>query len=189
MAKRRLKFPQISRIFNAKPVKIGVKFLVFAVLAGFLIINLLPLPSFDLFAFEQAKITVMLFPKDISIHLILAQEYLKRGDVEALERELLLSQELVEKNPPSTPSVLGEALSPIKILEKIKNEPQRIGQEISYWENVVSQKPDYRDAYLQLAILNYRIYKNEKAKEYLKRAREIDPNYEPARGLERVLEE
>lgn len=187
MAKRRLKFPQISRIFNAKPVKIGVKLLVFSVLAGFLVINLLPLPSFDLFAFEQAKITVMLFPKDISTHLILAQEYLKRGDVEALERELLLSQELVEKNPPSTPSVLGEALSPIKILEKIKNEPQAIREEISYWENVVSQKPDYRDAYLQLAILNYQIYENEKAREYLKKVQELDPNFQPAKELEKIL--
>lgn len=188
MAKRRLKFPHISRIFNAKPLRIGVKIFVFGVLAGFLVVNLFPsLPS-DFFAFERAKLAVMFYPNDLNSHLFLVQEYLKRGELEEVERELLLAQELTEKTPETTSSgVLGATLSPIKILAKIKNEPQRIKNEISFWEKVVSEKPDYRDAYLQLAILNYQIYENEKAKEYLRIALELDPNYEPARKLEKIL--
>jgi len=140
--------------------------------------------------FERAKLAAMLYPNDLSSHLLLAQEYLKRGNMEGVERELLLAQDLGGKTSATSsgsPTVLGVFLSPSKILEKIKNEPKRIREEISFWEKVISEKPDYRDAYLQLAILNYQIYKKERAKEYLEKALKIDPNFAPARQLENLL--
>lgn len=188
MAKNRLKFPHISRILTAKPFLAGLKLVVLATMAGFLAINLFPSLSPDLWAFERTKLTVMLFPKDITSHLLLVQEYLKRGELSEVERELTLAQGLVEKNPPTTNSaVLGTSLSPLKILENIKNEPQRIRQEISFWEKVVSEKPDYRDAYLQLAILNHQVYENDKAKRYLKKALDLDPNFRPTKELEKIF--
>lgn len=187
-------FPQISRKFNAVLCQ-GLKLLsiVFAaaMLIGYIFHDLpilkpfLPLGFSD---FERAKIVVTFTPNDLSSHLLLAQEYLKRGNIESVEREFLLAQQLTNQQPEtSSRSVLGAALSPIKILEKIKNEPQRIKNEISFWEKVVAEKPDYRDAYLQLAILNYQIYKNDKAQEYLKKAKELDPNFEATKEIEKTL--
>lgn len=188
MAKIRLNFPQISRIFNAEPLKRGLKLAVLAVLAAFLVINLFPALPADFLSYERARLAVMLYPEDLSSHLFLAQEYLKRGSLAGVERELLLAQELTEKNPPATSSgVLGAFLSPAKILEKIKNEPQKIKNEISFWEKIIAEKPDYRDAYLQLAILNYQIYENEKAQEFIKKALALDPNFAPTRELERLF--
>lgn len=190
-ASARQEFPQIYRIFNATPLKTGVKLAIFGLLAAFLAFNLSPGLPADFLTFERAKLAVMLSPKDLGSRLLLVQEYLKRGDMEAVERELLLAQDLVEKNPhsPGSSSVLGTSLSPLKILEKIRNEPLKIRNEISFWEKVVVDKPDYRDAYLQLAILNYQIYEKEKAIGYLKKAQEIDPNFEAIKSLEKILKD
>ncbi|MBI5464998.1 hypothetical protein HY946_00100 [Candidatus Gottesmanbacteria bacterium] len=193
MAKRKLKFPHISRIFNATLLK-GAKLYTIAFAAALLFVYIfqdLPVlkPFFPtgFLDFERMKLAVMLAPNNISSHLLLSQEYLKRGDMEAVERELLLAQNLVEPSSPNSPTVLGASLSPLKILEKIKNEPQKIRQEISFWEKVAMEKQDYRDAYIRLAILNYQIYETERAKEYLKKALELDPNFEPAREIKKML--
>ncbi|MBI4999241.1 hypothetical protein HZB97_00535 [Candidatus Gottesmanbacteria bacterium] len=193
MAKRKLKFPHISRIFNATLLK-GAKLYTIAFAAALLFVYIfqdLPVlkPFFPtgFLDFERMKLAVMLAPNNISSHLLLSQEYLKRGDMEAVERELLLAQNLVEPSSPNSPTVLGASLSPLKILEKIKNEPQKIRQEVSFWEKVAMEKQDYRDAYIRLAILNYQIYETERAKEYLKKALELDPNFEPAREIKKML--
>ncbi len=162
---------------------------VFVVLAAFLAFNLFsPLPS-SFLGFERAKLTTMLEPHDFSSHLLLSQEYLKRGNLEAVERELILAQNLeVSPSSVTTASVLGLSLSPIKIWQKILNEPQRVKEEIRFWEKVIVKKPDYRDAYLQLAILNYQIFNKQKAKEYLHKALELDPNFGPSKELEKIID-
>ncbi len=180
--------PHISRIINANTASLGLKMVILAVLIGFLAINLFRALPPDL-NFEQARITVMLSPNDASSHLVLAQEYLKKGSMQDVERELNLAQELTSSYQPSaSSSVLGSSLSPLKILEKIKNEPQRIRNEIIFWEKVVSERPGYRDGYLQLAILNYQLYENDKAKEYLNKALEIDPNFEVTKELGKIIQ-
>lgn len=177
MAKNKLKFPQISRIFTA------------VLLVAFLFLNFLSSLPQDVFELERAKLGVLLYPQDLNAHLFLAQEYLKRGDMKDLERELLLSQALTDQRPEtSNSSVLGASLSPLKVLEKIKGEPQRLRQEIAFWEKVAAEKPDYRDAYLQLAILNYQIYETNKAKENLAKALDLDPNFAPTRELEKIID-
>ena len=54
-----------------------------------------------------------------------------------------------------------------------KEEPKRnleyemVSQEIGKYEEMVNKYPGYRDAYIKLAILNWKIYKNDEAKRYL----------------------
>lgn len=48
-------------------------------------------------------------------------------------------------------------------------------KEVSYWYSVVSQKPEYRDAYLILATLAYNDHQCEIAKKHLSSAFIIDP--------------
>jgi Tfp pilus assembly protein PilF len=40
---------------------------------------------------------------------------------------------------------------------------------------------------LRLAVLFWQVYKDDMARNYLKRALEIDPNYLPSREFERVM--
>ncbi len=131
--------------------------------------------------------TAMLYPSDLSTHLLLAQEYLKRGNLEEMERELFLAQNLVDQKPEPGTSVLAATLSPIEILMRIQNEPAEIKKEVLFWEKEISEKPGYRDAYLQLAILNYRLYEKTKAQGYLQQALNLDPNFAPTRKLQRLI--
>ena len=72
-----------------------------------------------------------------------------------------------------------------------KEEPKRnleyemVSQEIGKYEEMVNKYPGYRDAYIKLAILNWKIYKNDEAKRYLEMALAIDPNNEVATSLAR----
>lgn len=66
---------------------------------------------------------------------------------------------------------------------KHAQDPIDIKKQIAVLEKVSAEKPDYRDVYLKLAILNYQIFNNPKAKEYLMKAEELDPNYPLTRKL------
>ena len=72
-------------------------------------------------------------------------------------------------------------------LKKAKEKPRKIRQEIEFWEEIIKEKPNYRDAYFQLAILNYQIYQKEKTLQYLQKTFELDANFEPAKKLEKLL--
>lgn len=52
------------------------------------------------------------------------------------------------------------------ILEKNKTQKQ-----INYWQNLISQNPTYRDAYLKLFSLS-------KDETFLQKAKQLDPNFE-----------
>jgi len=65
--------------------------------------------------------------------------------------------------------------------QKNLSDPKDIKKLIHFWEKIVAEKTDYRDGYLQLAILNYKI------QEYLKKALIVDPNFEPALELEKII--
>lgn len=71
--------------------------------------------------------------------------------------------------------------------QNIKKERIKIAKDIEYWEKTIEKYKDFRDAYFQLAVLEYRLGEFEKAKSYLKRTLELDPNFEEARDLEKLL--
>ncbi len=179
MKKLASKFPHIYRVLTA------------TLLLTFLAVNFYSRLPTGFLNLEGAKLVVMLNPNDISSHLLLTQAYLEQGDMEAVKRELTLAENLNSQPKiynSQLSSVLGTSLSPLKIWQKIQNEPQRIKEEIVFWEKTVADKPNYRDAYLQLAILNYQIYENQKAKEYLNKALEIDPNFEVTKELGKIIQ-
>ena len=52
-------------------------------------------------------------------------------------------------------------------------------QETIYkWEQILQERPDYKDGWVQLAIIYYKIGNKQKALEALSTARKIDPNNE-----------
>lgn len=68
-----------------------------------------------------------------------------------------------------------------------QREKQTLEEQIAKWEEVVTKRPDYRDGYLQLALLNYRLDRIYATRFYLKKVFTLDPNFEPARELEKKL--
>ena len=73
--------------------------------------------------------------------------------------------------------VLGEQTSPFSIYQELLSQRQKIDQEVEYWNQVTIEKPQYRDAYLQLGIGYYRLGLIEKTKESFLKAFTIDPFY------------
>ena len=72
--------------------------------------------------------------------------------------------------------------------KKIETERKEIISKIQYWQGIVDKYRDYRDAYFQLALLEYRLRDFDRAKFYLKKTLELDPNFEKGRELEKILD-
>jgi Tfp pilus assembly protein PilF len=137
--------------------------------------------------FQLAKEQLIKNPGDFEAHLTLAEEYLANNQIKKAEKELLL----VQKNSENRKTVLGKQTS-AKIdrlwQKKRESDPKDIRKLIGKWEAIVFEKPDYRDGYLQLALLHYKLYENQKARENLKKALELDPNFEPVKKMKKEIE-
>lgn len=72
-------------------------------------------------------------------------------------------------------------------LDKQNKERSSIQQQLTSWENIIARYPNYRDAYFKAALLEYRFKTDNKAKEYLQKALELDPSFEEGRKLEKLL--
>jgi hypothetical protein len=70
----------------------------------------------------------------------------------------------------------------------VKQQKDRIVYEISFWQQVVSAHPQYRDAYFMIALLQYRLGDIVSSKGYLQKAMSIDPNFEKGKELEKILQ-
>ncbi|MDO8621024.1 MAG: hypothetical protein Q7R31_01970 [Candidatus Levybacteria bacterium] len=71
--------------------------------------------------------------------------------------------------------------------EDLNNKKSTILSQIQVWQEIVGKYKDYRDGYLTLSILEYRLGDNDKARFYLQKTLSIDPNFEKARDLEKIL--
>ena len=63
----------------------------------------------------------------------------------------------------------------------------KIFEEVSFWQSEVKLHPNFRDAYLNLALLNFQLKNLEESKENLDKSLELDPNFEEGRELEKLL--
>lgn len=124
----------------------------------FLIINLFSQTDFEI-------------NKDAGNHPALGNQLLSHNQLDEAQIEFKLAND-------------NEGLSQVA---KIKSQPEEIKTQIIFWEKIVAEFPNYRDAYLKLAILNYKINRLFDAKKYLDKALEIDPNNEVAKKLSSLL--
>lgn len=75
----------------------------------------------------------------------------------------------------------------IRIKQNVDREREKNTKDILYWQGIANKYKGYRDAYFQLAVLEYKIGDMEKSKQYLKKVFELDPNFEVGIRLEKVL--
>lgn len=69
----------------------------------------------------------------------------------------------------------------------LNNEKIKVLNELVFWQKEIGERPNYRDAYFKLALLNYQLKDFDKANEYLKKTLSLDPNFEKGRELEKLL--
>lgn len=75
----------------------------------------------------------------------------------------------------------------LQALREIRQDRENIQKEVIYWEEIAANRPDYRDAFFKLTLLEYQLGNKEKAAKYLEKTLEIDPNYKPALDFRREL--
>lgn len=175
---RILKLPQISRFFNARFFyDLFIMFLGVGVL-GILAFNYL----YPVNSFEKAKINLFLRPYEARSYINLSDLYLEFNDLPAAKRELKTAIFFAKNNEETT-----EATGKLLDIERNERTREEIEKEISKWETVIAEKHNYRDAYIRLAVLNYQIFKNDVARQYLDKAMALDPNFEEGKRLRELL--
>lgn len=63
-----------------------------------------------------------------------------------------------------------------KEYEKSSNQKLIIEKEIISWEKILETKPEYRDVFLRLSLLNWQLFQTDQAKIYWDKANYLDPN-------------
>ena len=91
-------------------------------------------------------------------------------------------------NIPKAPTnVLGAFSNYEKEVRLKEIEKETIKNQYLFWQNVVKEKPDYRDGYIQLASLAYQLSNFNVAKRYLTQANNLDPNSPVVEKLTQVF--
>lgn len=62
-------------------------------------------------------------------------------------------------------------------------ERQQLTWEVDHWKQVQSKYPEYRDVSYRIAVLEYKLGNEEESQKHLKKALELDPNFEKGRVL------
>lgn len=158
-----LNFPYISRNITA-------------VTKALLIINLfLVLTIFYLFPSKPFNAVPLFQPKNYFSHLSLINQFIKNHQYNEAEKETLVTLRSFPKD-----KTLANKLQEVKTL---KNRFRKIKEEIKGWQKIVETRPNYRDGFFKLAVLNYQIFKDKESKNYLEKTLSLDPNFTPAKEL------
>jgi len=120
-------------------------------------------------------------PNNFELHLQLAKIFLQANQFEKAEKELKFLQA-------NSQSEIHNLEIEKLWLQKHYSDPKDIKKIISFWEEILEKYPDYRDGYLQLAYLYYKTYQDDKAKENLTKALELDPNFPPTNEIKKLIQ-
>jgi len=71
----------------------------------------------------------------------------------------------------------------VQAMDMLAGQREQMVKEIGYWEQFANKHGAYRDVYLRLAALHYRVGNVDIAKGFLQKAVELDPNSEAGKVL------
>jgi len=71
--------------------------------------------------------------------------------------------------------------------QSIDSQRNALTKELSFWEDFTAKHQNYRDAYFQASILEYKLGDTSKAKMYIEKGLSLDPNSENGKKLEQFL--
>lgn len=125
---------------------------------------------------KEALTRAQISPFDIKNHYDLAQLYYNEGKVQKALDELYFAETVTGYNVSNSKDVLAETDEIVFLRNKILEEPKIIAQKLEYWQKIIQQYPNYRDAWVQLYYLNKEINPAD-AKKSLQKIEELDPSY------------
>lgn len=76
----------------------------------------------------------------------------------------------------------------INLYSKTISQRQAMQKKINFWLSFTQKYEGYKDAYFQIALLEYRLGNFEKSRYHNKKALLLDPGFEDAKNLEVLLE-
>lgn len=103
---------------------------------------------------------------------------------------LFLAQQLFVTNQfvhAQTEAKLADNTEMLQKIQEAENQSEDVQKQVIFWQKVVRTLPNYRDGYLKLAILNWKLYRPFEAKKYLDIALGLDPNNEVVKKLFREI--
>lgn len=68
--------------------------------------------------------------------------------------------------------------------KRIDFEREKISKELDFWKSFIAEHNDYRDAYFQASILEYKLGNTDLSKLYLSQGLAVDPNSENGKKIE-----
>lgn len=71
--------------------------------------------------------------------------------------------------------------------KKIPSQVSNYQKELDYWKNFTQQNPTYRDAYIRIAELEYKLGNTNKAQHTIQTAKNISPNLDKIHLIQKVL--
>jgi tetratricopeptide (TPR) repeat protein len=121
-------------------------------------------------------------PFSANSHITSALALWNQGFQESAKQEIRIADDLFHAHKES---VLGIASPPSTLLNDWESKPQQLKNEYAFWEMVAEEKPQYRDGLIMAGLYAYQLGERETSKQYLEKAYDLDPNYEP---LNMILE-
>ncbi len=74
-------------------------------------------------------------------------------------------------------------------LSRISAEKLDLEGKVKVWEDITKKYPGHKEAYFQAGLIHYRLKNYEKANSYVDRAIFVDPDYEDAKKLKKLIGE
>lgn len=172
------KFPQINRSITALLLTCLYYFFTGLFIFTFILITLLNYHT-QLFPeneeYTKLKLAVYKYPFNYN-HLSNLGVYLyDHGLAQEAFTTFQVAQGLYRNPPFYSRKVLGQQVSPFTLFQLLTQERTTLEEEINYWKELTLKKPKYRDAYLQTAVLAYKLGRINEAKEYFDKALAVDP--------------
>ena len=68
-------------------------------------------------------------------------------------------------------------------VKRLKSERVGVATELEYWKKIAAEYKGYRDVYYRIAVLEYKLGNTSESKDYIRKALELDPNFQAGRVL------
>ncbi len=175
-------FPHIKRIFTSSPLVLAYKTLLFLVMTTFFLFSLIVALFPQQEKFSQSLWSMLQHPDQAETHVALGNFFLAQGAQMLAKQEFSLAPALA--NGPGKEQVLGAAAEGLRHAD---GESKLLETDLADWQKIISEKPDYRDGYIQAAFLAYRLKNLDAARMYIDKALLLDPNFETAKTLQKYI--
>lgn len=84
-------------------------------------------------------------------------------------------------------NVVWELDRNIKEKQRIDLEREKVTRKLGFWKGFLEKHKDYRDAYFQVSVLEYKLGNKNEAKMNVEKGLNLDPNSKTGKEIEKFL--